>query len=286
MNDDALDPTTPSPELEAVAAVLDGTATPAERALVEASPELQSLLADLTADRAAIADLADIEITTEVREWSIAAALSAYDQMLAAPVAAAAAAPAPAAPAGATVVRFERRRKAYRAVMGAAAAVVVVVGVALIGSGGSDDDQTVTPMAATAKSQASAPDPALAATSADGGMTAEPTADATAESAGTAVPNVATESTSPGSPAYTIGVDGATVGTDLQAPQDLVDFAMGRSAMVPVEGEAFPCVADGAEAIGTATYQGIDAMIARDPATGRITAFDLTTCAPLAQAGP
>lgn len=284
MNDDALDPTTPSPELEAVAAVLDGTATPAERALVEASPELQALLADLTADRAAIADLADIEITTEVREWSIAAALGAYDEMLAAPVAAAVAA---TTPAGATVVRFERRRTAYRAVMGAAAAIVLVlVGVAVIGSGGSDDDQTVTPMAATAKSQASAPDSALAATAAEGGMAAEPVADATTEAAGSAVPNAATDSTSPASPAYTIGAGGATVGSDLQSPQDLVDFAMGRSAMVPVEGEAFPCVADGAEAIGTATYQGADAMIVRDPATGQITAFDLTTCAPLAQAGP
>ena len=82
MNDDAPDLPTPSPEFDAVAAVLDGNATPDDQALVDASPALQALLADLAADKAAIADVSDIEITTEVREWSIAAALGAYDQFL------------------------------------------------------------------------------------------------------------------------------------------------------------------------------------------------------------
>ncbi|MEY4231300.1 MAG: hypothetical protein RLZZ362_2149, partial [Actinomycetota bacterium] len=87
-------------------------------------------------------------------------------------------------------------------------------------------------------------------------------------------------------PAYTIGVGGATVGSDLQAPQDLVDFAMGKAAMTLAEGDGLPCVTEGAEAVGTVRYQGVDAIVTRDPATGQLTAFDLTTCDVLAQAGP
>jgi hypothetical protein len=293
MNDDAPDLSTPSPELEAVAAVLDGTATLDEQALVDASPVLQALLADFAADRAAIADVSDIEITTEVREWSIAAALGAYDQMLAGaagPGAAAAAAPAASAtPADATVLRFERRRRTYRTLMGAAAAVVVVlVGVTVVGGlGDPDGGSTDVPMAVSAKTDTTAPAAALAATSADSGVLEQADANATATADTTVVDgeSVAAPDTA-AAPAYTIGVGGATVGSDLQAPQDLVDFAMGKAAMNLAEGDGLPCVTEGAEAVGTVRYQGVDAIVTRDPATGQLTAFDLTTCAVLAQAGP
>lgn len=295
MNDDAPDLSTPSPELEAVAAVLDGTATLDEQALVDASPVLQALLADFAADQAAIADVSDIEITTEVREWSIAAALGAYDQMLAAaagPGAAAAAAPATSAtPADATVLRFERRRRTYRTLMGAAAAVVVVlVGVTVVGGlGDPDGESTDAPMAVSAKTDTTAPAAARAATSADSGVLeqadANATATATADTTVVDGESVAAPDTA-AAPAFTIGVGGATVGSDLQAPQDLVDFAMGKAAMTLAEGDGLPCVTEGAEAVGTVRYQGVDAIVTRDPATGQLTAFDLTTCAVLAQAGP
>jgi uncharacterized protein YbaA (DUF1428 family) len=293
MNDDAPDLSTPSPELEAVAAVLDGTATLDEQALVDASPVLQALLADFAADQAAIADVSDIEITTEVREWSIAAALGAYDQMLAGaagPGAAAAAAPAaPATSADATVLRFERRRRTYRTLMGAAAAVVVVlVGVTVVGGlGDPDGESTDAPMAVSAKTDTTAPTAALAATSADSGVLeqADATATATADTTVVDGESVAAPDAA-AAPAYTIGVDGATVGSDLQAPQDLVDFAMGKAAMTLAEGDGLPCVTEGAEAVGAVRYQGVDAIVTRDPATGQLTAFDLTTCAVLAQAGP
>lgn len=290
MNDDAPDLSTPSPELEAVAAVLDGTATPDEQALVDASPVLQALLVDLAADQAAIADVSDIAITTEVREWSIAAALGAYDQMLAGAAGpGAAAAAAPAAPADATVLRFERRRRTYRTLMGAAAAVVVVfVGVAVVGGlGDPDGESTDVPIAVSAKADATAPTAARAATSAESGVLDQADANAatTADTTAIATESVAAPDTA-AAPAYTIGAGGASVGSDLQAPQDLVDFAMGKAAMAPAEGDGLPCVTEGAEAIGTVRYQGVDAIVTRDPATGRLTAFDLTTCAALAQAGP
>jgi hypothetical protein len=286
MNDDAPDLPTPSPELEAVAAVLDGTATPDDQALVDASPALQAMLADLAADKAAIADVSDIEITTEVREWSIAAALGAYDQMLAGATSMVAAAAVPAAPADATVLRFERRRRTYQTLMGAAAAVAVVfVGVAVVGGlGGSDNESPEAPMAVSAKADTTEPTAARAATSAESGVIDEADANAVADT------TMGAESVAPSdtaaAPAYTIGVSGATVGSDLQGPQDLVDFAMGKPAMELADGDGFPCVTEGAEAIGTVRYQGVDAIVTRDPATGQLTAFELTTCAALVQAGP
>ena len=284
MNDDATDPSTPSPELEAVAAVLDGTATPVEQALVDASPVLQALLDDLAADKAAIADVSDIEITTEVREWSIAAALGAYDQMLAGATSTVAA--AAAAPADATVLRFERRRRTYQTLMGAAAAVAVVfVGVAVVGGlGGSDNESPEAPMAVSAKADNTEPTAARAATSAESGVINEADANAVADTTMGAESVAASDTTA--APAYTIGVSGATVGSDLQTPQDLIDFATGKAAMDVGEGAGLPCVAEGAEAIGTVSYQGVDAIVSRDPATGQLTASDLATCAALAQAGP
>jgi hypothetical protein len=286
MNDDAPDLPTPSPELDAVAAVLDGNATPDDQALVDASPALQALLADLAADKAAIADVSDIEITTEVREWSIAAALGAYDQMLAGATSTVAAAAAPAAPTEATVLRFERRRRTYQTLMGAAAAVAVVfVGVAVVGGlGGSDNESPETPMAVSAKADTTEPTAVRAATSAESGVINE--ADATAVGDTTMGAESVAPSDTTAAPAYTIGVSGATVGSDLQTPQELVDFALGKPAMALADGVGFPCVTEGAEAIGTVRYQGVDAIVTRDPATGQLTAFDLTTCAALVQAGP
>ncbi|MEX0847172.1 MAG: hypothetical protein WD023_05280 [Ilumatobacteraceae bacterium] len=291
MNDDAPDSVTPSPELDAVASVLDGTAASHEQAVVEASPELQRLLAQLTADRASIADVADVEITTEVREWSIGAALGAYDDMLAG--ASATAMAAVAASTDATVVRFERRRRTYRAVMGTAAAVIVVLGGIAVfsGLGGSDDEQPASapPMAASAKTDGNAPsagDSTRAATSAQGGVIGEEATNDTADITSAASAEVPAATTGELQTAYTIGTGGATVGSDLQTPEDLVAYALGRSAMPASEGTDGACVTEGAEAIGVVTYRGIGAIVVRDPATGRLTAFDLSTCTPLVEAGP
>ena len=125
MNDDVQPSDTPSDELVAVSAILDGTATADERALVEASPELGGLVDELRTHRQAIVE---VEVPDAVRESAIAAALAAFDELhvAAAPLAAAAVAPA-------NVVSLDRRRRMYRRVTGAAAAViVVVVGVAAL----------------------------------------------------------------------------------------------------------------------------------------------------------
>jgi hypothetical protein len=235
--------------------------------------------------------VSDIDITAEVREWSIAAALGAYDQMLAGaapPGAIAAAAPVDTpAPADATVLRFERRRRTYRTLMGAAAAVVIVlVGVAVVGDQGDPGgESTDAPMAASAKTDVEAPTESRAATSAESGVLDQADASATGDTTANATESVAGVDSS-AAPAYTIGTGGATVGSDLQTPQDLIDFATGKAAMDVGEGAGLPCVAEGAEAIGTVRYQGVDAIVSRDPATGQLTASDLATCAALAQAGP
>lgn len=130
--DDSLDPLD-----ELVSAYLDGEATPAERARVEADAELQARVASFTRVGEALRDL---DIDPVERESALAAALAAFDTAddtvttVAAPVQLDTA-------RAARDRRAERSRRTGRALgwLGAAAAIGVAV-VAISGGLGSSDD--------------------------------------------------------------------------------------------------------------------------------------------------
>lgn len=122
MNDDLL----PDREFLAVNAYLDGEAAEDERALVESSPELLAEVDRLRSVRAALAETRDLTPPAGARDAALAAALALFDDLQTSPAGATAA--ASAADGGATVVRFERRRRQYRWVGGVAAATLVAVG--------------------------------------------------------------------------------------------------------------------------------------------------------------
>ncbi len=298
----------PDDGLLAVSAVVDGFASDEERAVVAASPELQALLEEMLADRARLADLDDVEVAGDVREWSVAAALQVYDRVLegrdavalgddedtaGVPMAAAAAAAVGSSPVApvAQVVDLQRRRRAYRLLTTAAAAVAIAfVGVAVVGGlGGGRDDEATTAVATTAAASDTAP----GAMSMEAAPAAEedPATDAAGGAQDDATRAAAETTTAgaadaPEATPFTIGPDGAAVGDVLATPDELVAWATGREAMVPLAGVEVPCVPGGAETLGTAIYDGRDAVIGRDPATGRVSAFDLATCELLAEVGP
>ncbi len=84
-------------------------------------------------------------------------------------------------------------------------------------------------------------------------------------------------------------LDGAAeVMVSITSPEQLRDYARGRRAVLPLPGLGFPCVDDDdVEPIGEVSYQGVPAIVVRDPSTGTVTAYDLRgTCAVVATATP
>jgi len=143
MNDQPRNPELDDDQALAVSAVLDGTADDAQRALVDASPELRSWIDSY---RATAAEMADIEVTATARESAIAAALAVFDELQATSADAAAATVAPVAPVAPVLSLADRARRRWnpRAVLGAAAAIVAVlaIGTVIANTGGSDDDSS------------------------------------------------------------------------------------------------------------------------------------------------
>jgi hypothetical protein len=131
------------PDDELVSAVLDGEATPEERARVEADPAAQERLARFAEARRQIAT--PVTVPSEARERAIAAALGAFDAASStpppapwAPVEPAAAPPravggAPAtAPSDELAARRNRPGRGLRLLAAAAAVVVVLIGVGAV----------------------------------------------------------------------------------------------------------------------------------------------------------
>lgn len=295
MNDDVHPSDTPSAELAAVSAILDGTATADERALVEASSELGGLVDELRAHREVIAE---VEVPDAVRESAIAAALAAFDELHAGPV------PVAAVASTSNVVSLERRRRLYRVVTGAAAAlVVVIVGVAAInlGDGSSDDDSATMAVDESAATSAKA-----AESDAAGGADAAPeaavalsdsgTADSTAtdltdaplpvEGDAPAATDAPAETASPAeAPPSTIGeIPGpADVPPAIADEDELAQYAADTQSRVA---SSEPCLPDGSESLGQVTYQGRLAEVTRDDDDGQITVYAVDDCSVLTTIRP
>lgn len=296
------DPSVPDDRLLAISALLDGTADAGETALVESSIEAQALLAEFRSHQRMLRSVA---VPADAAAWSISAALDIFDRdqvsAQASPDAAAAAASAP----DRTVVRLHRRQRGQRVLTGMAAALVVVLaGFAVVGGldgfGGSDEDLSLpseTPLAAQADVTASndVSTRELPAAAADSALVETVTADTTAppDSGGvdasggvgaTAAPP-ATEAPAAVS-TFSIDAGGATAVPALSTPPDLVGYAAGRSALVPLDGQTFRCVEGNAEALGAVTYGGVEAIVTRDRTTERLAVYDLRDCRVLASATP
>jgi hypothetical protein len=292
MNDDLHPSDTPSDELLAVNATVDGTATAADQAVVDASPELQRLVARMTQDRA---ELSDVEVPSEVRERAIAAALAVFDaDMSVAPAVVA------AAPAAANVIRLEGRQRHYRWLTAAAAAVVVlfVGAAAFIGPRGSDDDSASLEADSASKvaddSAGGAPASesiSLAVTEAAEAAPVEAPAATEAPAAAADQTDIAAASEAPPqqAPEATIGVIGgpaepATVRVDSDA--QLLAYAANKAPLVVTPDGGFNCAPAGAVVLGEVVYAGVLAVVTRDDTSGAVTAFDSATCAVLVSVIP
>ncbi len=298
-----------SADVAAVSALVDSVATPAQMAVVESSPELRTLLATMTANRG---HLAPIVAPTESRESAVTAALAAFDARTPTMVAAGAGIDTATAP---NVVRLERRRGQYRLAMGAAAAVAVLfVGAAATGWLGRGDDDSST--AAQRQSEApaldlqaaaetvaggdtAAPSPAVTESAAEGDVSPAAAASEEAVEAGAVDSFDASDEREPvdetgapaAAPAATIGSidDGAGVDVDrIDSPAALAVYALDRPRLIAGD-DGISCITDDAadvELLGTIIYDGTDAVVVRNSASGVVSARDLTTCAVIVSITP
>lgn len=274
MSDETLSPDPEHDGALLAAAYLDGHATPEERAIVEASPQLMATVATFRRIRDGLADVPPAPVGP--RERGIAAALAEFDRT--AQVAAAAAPVAPAA-SNVTVMRSRRWSKVLAAAAGLA--IVGVVGVAALGSFGSSDSDM----------SSSGADPAEARTAVDAaGDQPLSSQEAMVSTAGGEGGGGATETTAAG------GVEPNSVATigainepgspvpQLEQTSDLATVPEPQSKVAP--SFTFDCpLADTEEVLAEVTYQGTPAVVVRDTVTGVISAVD-SQCTVLASVEP
>ncbi|MEK7424691.1 MAG: hypothetical protein AAB131_12745 [Actinomycetota bacterium] len=282
MNDDLHPSDTPSDELLAVNALIDGTATAADQAVVDASPELQHLLHELQINRAA---LRQVEVPSDARERAVAAALAAFAAPLDPagndPLAAAA-----ASSATSTVVQFERRRRQHRLLGAAAAVAVLLVGAAAFANLGGSDDQ------ATSAGTASAPKIEGATDSSEGQVAATRMADPALSDPAAAVEMEAPAAT--GAPAASetpatidsIGAPADQIAEQLDSELELLAYAADREPLPGAPEGGISCAGTDAAVLGEVVYVGRSAVVVRDPASGVVTAFDSATCEVIASVVP
>lgn len=293
----------PNPQHELASAYLDGEASADERARVESSAVLRSMVDSFARIRDELADAPPAP--TAARDAAFAAAFAAFDARTGSETTAATVAPAAAAaPAVAPVIPLSPRRRWAGPLLSAAAAVLLVgvVGVALINRGGSDsksssatDAPADLEMSAAADTQ-SAPQAAAPAStigSITGGgqvatiidtpeqLQALPLPDALTTAPAFATTAAATTV----APAQT--ADTAAASETTAAGSASEDTTSGDSAKVaggaPATG-ALACLTDQQVYLGDIMYQGTFAIAARDTVTG-VTQAITDDCTVLASVG-
>lgn len=294
---DPFDPSTDADGLLAVSALVDGIATDADRTRVAADPELGALVEDLLAARG---PLRSVALPEADRDRIVAAALAEFDSIHQASTGGGSAEPT-------NVRHLAQRRRWYGVLSGAAAAAVAVVFVGnLVGDDGDPSvavDATAPAVAEARSTMGSAAiDDAAGMVTGSGNDAGAPAPDATgpADQAGAATPAAIEVTAAPmaaaelapaeteGAPGGTIAsIDGAAEVVSIASPGQLETYARSQGPVIPLPGLGFPCVAEGTEAIGEVTYQGIAAIVVRDPATGEVRAHDLQAgCAVLVKVSP
>lgn len=276
-------------ELDLASAYVDGAVDPDERAHVEGSAGLLSLVADISHVRAALTAVTPID--TGRREDAIAAALAAaeFEATVDEPDAAAAVAPVR------SIGSLPRRTRLLTMVSSAAAAVVLVVVAVIAFSSNSDDSDNVALFDTAAK---------------------EPTAEVSGDSTRTADPGAAVAGG--GAPSNTIGAitSPATVLPEVDTPDELASYAATLPADTAPSTDAPPrtessepaattfatpaptqlaepvsglvpvptCLAATDVVLGAVTVRGQPATVVRS-ADGRVRAVD-ASCATLLAAEP
>ena len=300
MNDD-----TPFLGAELASAYLDNEATFDERARVEASADLQGLVADLVGLRARLNDVAPV--TNATRESAFAVAMAEFGvtdvpvgaaSVVASPVVASpvVASPVVASPVVAPVVSLAaRRQKVYRIITGVAAASVLTVGgfAALNSVGGSDEKSSqgaVEPAnsSAAAKLESAAPADTDAAPASGGNAPAETAAPADSAAAND---QISTEAASSADSLAALPVIAnpdelaayADVASANSMPVDRVRISAASADACPASTTQFEGTA--AEPLGTVSYAGEPALVVRR-ADGSVQAISLLSCAVLTQIPP
>ena len=270
---------------ELASAYLDDVASPAERAAVDASPELQSIVASFAVVRAKLADVHAVAETT--REAAFAAAFAEFDAPATVAVAATAA-----------VIPLSSKRRWTRPLMSAAAAVLLVgaIGIAASGSLSGNDSES--------SSMDTSTDTAAKVAAADAATESQMSADTMAGAA----------------PAATIGAipsGGAQTAIVIDSPEALQALSISRVSDVmptiamtettaaasestdsaatipPAEldavsayaGAAMACLTEQQVFLADIQYQGAFAIAALDTVTGMTSAIT-DDCTVLATVGP
>lgn len=264
-----------NPQHELASAYLDGVASPTERAQVEASPELQALVASFTAVRAQLADVAPVASST--RDAAFAAAFAEFD------------APAfePAA-AGAAIIPLSSNRRWTRPVLSVAAAVLLVGAIGVAAKGGLSGNDSESSSMDTSAKVASADE---AATEAQ--MTAESIAWASASTIGS-IGSSAETALVVDTPEQLLALSSTTMADTVAGSPDTTAAASETTASAetisPTPSEvsaraALGCLTAQQEFLADIQYQGAFAIAARDTVTGMTSAIT-DDCTVLATVGP
>ena len=257
-----------NPAHELASAYLDGVASPAERAEVNASAELSALVASFTAIRAQLADIPPVATVT--RDAAFAAAFAEFD------------APALAPAASAAIIPLSSKRRWARPVLSVAAAVLLVgaIGVAAkSGFSGDDSDSSSATLdssakvaAADASTQAEMSSNSLAMApvstigSIGGGAQAALIIDTPEQLRDLAMTPLAdTVLPIASSPDTTAAAAETTVSESTAAPADVEAASYARSALA--------CLAAQQVFLADIVYQGVYAIAARDTVTGMTSAI-------------
>ncbi len=265
-----------NPRHELASAYLDGVASPAEHAQVEASPELLALVESFTAVRARLADVAPA--ATDTRDAAFAAAFAEFD----------APATAPMAPP-ATVIPMRSSRRWARPVLSVAAAVLLVGAIGVAAKGGFSGDD----------SKSSSDTMESSAKAVGGDAAAEPAADTmTAMSPSTIgyIPGGAQAALVIDTPEQLQALAAATVGGSSTPQAEATETTVAANSpdtispntpieVASYERAALGCLTAQQQFLADIQYQGTFAIAARDTVTGMTSAIS-DECTVLAVVGP
>ena len=278
LNDELNDELNPQHEL--ASAYLDGVASPAERAQVEAAPELLDIVASFSAVRARVADVPTAAADT--REAAFAAAFAEFDVPALSPAA-----------AGALIIPLNAQRRWVRPVLSIAAAVLLIgtIGVAANGglSGSDSESSSMDTSAKVASADASteadiasdtmaAAAPASTIGSIGGGAQAALIIDTPEQLQELASDIADTVVSAAALPETTAAASESTASAQtVPAPTDLAATAYTRAAL--------GCLTAQQVFLADIRYQGVFAIVARDTVTGMTSAIT-DDCTVLATVGP
>ncbi len=270
-----------NPQHELASAYLDGVASPAERAQIEASPELLTLVASFAAVRI---QLAEVPATAgDHRDAAIASALAEFDYPALAPTS-----------TDSAIIPLRAKRRWARPVLSVAAAVLLAGAIGLAAKGGLSGGDKSSSATLDSSAKVASADPAnesrmtsdtMAAMapstigSIGGSAQAALVIDTPEQLAALAVTTTADiPGATAGSPDGTAAASDTTASVDTNPPSTPAEFTSSTR-------NALGCLTSQQEFLADIQYQGTFAIAARDTVSGMISAI-ADDCTVLATVGP